>query len=78
MAPRLFWRREYGILQRLGESRANVQLVASLCDPNRVSLEIGADVGEFTIAMLASSSRSVIAFEPRPAQARELARNWPW
>jgi len=72
VAPRLFWRRRFGILQRLGESRADVRLAASLCDPNRVSLDIGADVGEFTVAMLASSP-SVIAFEPRPAQARELA-----
>jgi FkbM family methyltransferase len=72
LAPRLFWRRRFGILRRLGETRPDVQLVASLCDPDRVSLDIGADVGEFTIAMLASS-RSVIAFEPRPAQARELA-----
>jgi FkbM family methyltransferase len=71
LAPRLFWRRRYGILQRLGEARPDVRLVASLCDPNRVSLDIGADVGEFTIAMLASS-RSVIAFEPRPGQARDL------
>ncbi len=72
VAPRLFWRRKYRILQRLGESRLDVQLAASLCDPNRVSLDIGADVGEFTIAMVASS-RSVIAFEPRLAQARDLA-----
>lgn len=72
LAPRLFWRRRYGILQRLGEARHDVRLVASLCDPDRVSLDIGADVGEFTIAMLAAS-RSVIAFEPRPAQARDLA-----
>lgn len=72
LAPHLFWRRKYDILQRLGESRPDVQLAASLCDPNRISLDIGADVGEFTIAMLASS-RSVIAFEPRPAQARDLA-----
>jgi hypothetical protein len=71
-APRLYWRRKYDILQRLGESRPDVQLVASLCDPSRVSLDIGADVGQFAIAMLASS-RSVIAFEPRPAQARDLA-----
>jgi len=72
LAPRRFWRRKYGILQRLGESRPDIQLVASLCDPNRVSLDIGASIGEFTIAML-GSSRSVIAFEPRPAQARDLA-----
>lgn len=49
-----------------------MQLARSLCDPDRISLDIGASIGEFTIAMLASS-QSVIAFEPRPAQARELS-----
>lgn len=72
VAPRLFWRRKYRILQRLGQTRPDVRLIASLCDANRVSVDVGADVGEFTIAMLASS-RSVIAFEPRPAQAHDLA-----
>jgi FkbM family methyltransferase len=48
-----------------------MRLVRSLCDPDRVSLDIGAAVGEFSIAML-ESSRSVIAFEPRPTQARSL------
>lgn len=72
LAPRRFWRRKFRILDRLGRTRPDVQLVASLCDPHRVSLDIGADLGEFTIAM-AASSRSVIAFEPRPAQARDLA-----
>jgi FkbM family methyltransferase len=71
VAPRRFWGRKYRILQGLGEERADVRLVASLCDPDRVSLDIGADVGEFSIAMLASS-RSVIAFEPRPTQAQDL------
>jgi FkbM family methyltransferase len=46
--------------------------VRSLCDPDRVSVDIGADVGQFAIAML-GSSRSVIAFEPRPTQAKSLA-----
>lgn len=72
VAPRLFWRRKVGILRKLGESRSDVTLVRSLCDPDRISLDIGADIGEFAIAML-SSSKSVIAFEPRPAQARDLA-----
>ncbi|OBJ13386.1 FkbM family methyltransferase [Mycobacterium sp. 1245801.1] len=72
LALRRFWRRKFRILQSLGQSRPDIQLVASLCDPRRISLDIGADLGEFTIAMLASS-RSVIAFEPRPAQARDLA-----
>jgi FkbM family methyltransferase len=72
VAPSWFWRRKYGILQRLGESKPEVQLVRSLCDPDRVSLDIGAADGEFAIAMLAAS-RSVIAFEPQPTQARALA-----
>ncbi|ARG63326.1 FkbM family methyltransferase [Mycobacterium kansasii] len=72
VAPRLFWRRKYRLLQRLGKSSPDARLAASLCDPNRISLDIGADVGEVAIAML-PVSRSVIAFEPRPAQARDLA-----
>jgi FkbM family methyltransferase len=72
VAPQWFWQRKYRILQELGKSHSEIQLVRSLCDPDRVSLDIGADVGEFAIAML-GSSRSVIAFEPRPTQANSLA-----
>jgi FkbM family methyltransferase len=71
VAPHRFWRRKYRILQCLGAARPEIELARSLCDPNRTSLDIGADVGEFSIAM-AASSRAVIAFEPRPAQARAL------
>ncbi|MGH3971324.1 MAG: FkbM family methyltransferase, partial [Mycobacterium sp.] len=71
VAPRWFWRRKYRILQELGKSHSEMRLVRLLCDPDRVSLDIGADVGEFAIAML-GSSRSVIAFEPRPTQASSL------
>ena len=71
IAPRWFWQRKFGIMQRVGRSDAELRLARSLCDPARVSLDIGADVGGFSIAML-ESSRSVIAFEPRPVQAREL------
>lgn len=72
VAPGWYWRRKYRFLQRLGESSPEVQLVRSLCDPDRISLDIGAAAGEFTIAMLAAS-RSVVAFEPQPTQARALA-----
>jgi predicted RNA methylase len=71
VAPRSFYRRKFRILRELAASNSEIQLVRSLCDRNRVSLDIGADVGEFSIAM-AASSRSVIAFEPRPAQAGAL------
>ena len=57
IAPRWFWRREFGIQKRLGQSNPEMQLVRSLCDPARVSLDIGADVGGFSIAMLESSGR---------------------
>jgi hypothetical protein len=52
LAPRLFWRRKYGILQRLGAARPDVQLVASLCDPNRVPRGCGpgSRVRQLTIA----------------------------
>src|ERR1700754_624454 len=72
VAPGWFWRRKFAILSRLVADRDDMRLVSSLCDPERVSIDIGADVGEFSIAM-ASASKSVIAFEPRPAQARDLA-----
>ena len=72
LAPTPFWRRKYAILSRLGETNPEIQLVRSLCAPDRLSLDIGADVGEFAIAM-AAASRGVIAFEPRPTQARELS-----
>lgn len=72
VAPHWFWRRKYAILAQLVATRSDVRLVRSLCDPDRISLDIGADVGEFTIGML-GSSRSVIAFEPRPVQAGALA-----
>lgn len=71
VAPGWFWRRKFDILSRLVDDRDDMRLVSSLCDPQRVSVDIGADVGEFSIAM-ARRSKSVIAFEPRPAQARDL------
>jgi len=37
---------QYGIRRRLGESRPDVQLVTSLCDPSRVSPDIGTALGD--------------------------------
>lgn len=72
VAPHWFWRRKFGIFQCAAESDPELQLVRSLCDPARVSIDIGAAGGRFTVAML-QSSRSVIAFEPLPSEARALA-----
>jgi FkbM family methyltransferase len=72
VAPRWFWRRKFGALQRHAQYDPELWLVRSLCDPARVSLDIGACFGEYSVAML-ESSLSVIAFEPQPSQARALA-----
>ena len=71
VAPSVFWRRRFRIIQRQNQARYDVALVASLSDPDRLSVDVGASVGQLTIAML-PASRSVVAFEPRPKQAREL------
>ena len=71
-APRRFWRRRYRILVESTSQNEELRVLRRLCDPTKVSLDIGADIGAFTVAML-DNSRAVIAFEPRPAQAEELA-----
>jgi hypothetical protein len=55
------------------ESDPEIKLVRSLCESGRTLLETKTEVSEFTIAML-ESSRSMIAFEAWPMQARMLAR----
>jgi hypothetical protein len=47
---------KYSILQRLGEPNGEA-LVQSLCDPNGVSMGVGADVAGFTIAMSVGDRR---------------------
>jgi FkbM family methyltransferase len=73
IAPRWFWRRKFHKMRRCAQCDPELMLVRSLCEPARVSLDIGADAGQFSIAML-ESSLSTIAFEPRPSQARALAQ----
>jgi FkbM family methyltransferase len=45
--------------------------VPYLCDPQKIAVDIGADVGVFSV-QICGVSRKVIAFEPRPRQAAEL------
>lgn len=51
------------------------RLVTFLCDRDRLSIDVGASVGEYSV-ILCSASTHVFAFEPRPALAallREMA-----
>jgi FkbM family methyltransferase len=50
---------------------AEMHLLPYLCDRHKTSLDIGASGGVYTVHLLRLSRRCV-AFEPRPAEAREL------
>ncbi|WP_231615781.1 FkbM family methyltransferase [Novipirellula artificiosorum] len=68
--PRRFWRYKFNSFLT-SSSKDELRIVSLLCEPNKTSVDIGADAGVFSANML-QVSRNVIAFEPRPAQADEL------
>jgi len=68
--PRQFWRRKIHFLKQACHE-PELRLVPYLCDPNKIAVDVGADVGVFS-AQICEVSRKVIAFEPRPRQAAEL------
>lgn len=53
-----------------------LRLLSHLCDRNRVSLDIGANVGTYTYFMR-WYSRRVYAYEPNPELAARLHRLYP-
>src|SRR5580698_3347369 len=55
---------------------AEIRLVKYLCDRNRVSLDIGANIGTYTYFMRRYSQR-VYAYEPNPKLATRLHRLYP-
>jgi FkbM family methyltransferase len=61
-------------LNKLGRSfpEAELRVLPYLCQRDKISLDIGASIGFYT-AHLLRLSRRCVAFEPRPAEARELA-----
>jgi len=68
--PRQFWRRRAHFLRQACHE-PELRLVPYLCDPQKIAVDIGADVGVFSV-QICGVSRKVIAFEPRPRQAAEL------
>jgi FkbM family methyltransferase len=69
--PLSYWRHRFRSLSEICHE-AELRLVPYLCDPQRTSVDVGADGGVFSIHMC-RSSQDVIAFEPRPPQAKELS-----
>lgn len=69
--PAFFWRYRYRSLANAAHED-ELSLVTYLCDRTKTSVDVGASAGIFAVRML-SASRDVIAFEPRPGPAAELA-----
>ena len=64
----LFWR---FLAWRIGYFDPELQLIRHLCDPAKVSIDIGASIGSYTVHLLNRSTKCY-AFEPRPDSAEYL------
>lgn len=71
IAPQSFWRRKLRKLKAAGHE-PEVSLLPILNNKTKTAIDVGAAGGVFS-AHLLPNALSVIAFEPRPRQARELA-----
>ena len=56
---------------RIGYFDLELRLLRHLCDPSKVSIDIGASIGSYTVHLLNHSSKCY-AFEPRPDAAAYL------
>jgi len=70
--PSLYIRYRYAKELRKGERE--IRLVPFLADPKRVALDIGANKGVYTYALLQAGVRTVHAFEPNPKLFGVLSR----
>jgi FkbM family methyltransferase len=58
---------------RIGYFDPELRLLRYLCDPAKVSIDVGASIGSYTVHLL-NHSRKCYAFEPRPDAAAYLAQ----
>jgi len=76
LVPRLAAARAFARRRRAGLLDPEIELVPALLDPDRAGVDVGANAGFWTLAM-AARARSVLAIEPIPEIAAELARRMP-
>src|SRR5688572_30103102 len=70
LVPRLLWK--YRVRKwRVESEERELALLPSLCDPSKLSIDIGASLGTYTMHMLCYS-KGCWAFEVRPDQAAAL------
>jgi FkbM family methyltransferase len=70
LSPRLYWDMKLGSLRR-EDREYEMQIAPLLCNPSKVSIDIGADDGSYSVRICERSAH-VVAFEPRPAQAAKI------
>ncbi len=72
VAPRFLWRHR---ISKWGAQTGEAEeaLLPWICDRRKISIDVGAAAGSYTMRMLLYSSQ-VVAFEPRPEAAEHLQR----
>ncbi|MCL6607776.1 MAG: FkbM family methyltransferase [Geminicoccaceae bacterium] len=76
LVPRLAAARAFTRRRRAGLFDPEIELVPALLDPDRLAVDVGANAGFWTLAMARRAHR-VLAIEPIPEIAAELARRVP-
>lgn len=66
--PWLYWRL---LAWKVGIVEQEMKLLPALCDPDRVSIDVGASGGGYTVNLL-NLSKACVAFEPIPWSAKAL------
>lgn len=70
IAPRIYQRHKVRAIRNVMHEQ-EIQLLPLLCSEDKVSLDVGASAGTYTLRLMALS-REVVAFEPRPDAAERL------
>jgi FkbM family methyltransferase len=73
LAPNYLWRLRAKKWSGGEEVEKELQLLPALCDTDKVSIDVGASMGLYTMHLLGHSS-GCVSFEPRPLHATELRK----
>jgi len=73
IAPNYLWRLRAKKWTGSQENEKELELLPALCDRRKVSVDVGASMGLYTMHLLGYSS-GCVSFEPRPLHAAELRK----
>ena len=72
VSPKIYWKRKVNYFKN-NFSEVEMNLLPFLCNNQKISLDIGAAIGVYTVNM-STYSKSVIAFEPIPKNIETIQR----